>query len=808
MMNKGNKLFFLTVLGILFSLQPAFSQKKANHPIAGADEKTPSRAQYSTWINHTNEGPTEQQTLINLDFFEWLHKEYGMTLDIYAFDAGLIDGSQFYGSTKSDRFKRNFPNGLNPVYLKAKSINTRLGSWGGPDGFGDTPQEAADRKELLVSLCRDYEWAMFKFDGVCGGLRKEKAGDFVDMMQQIRSYSPDLILLNHRLNLYEGLPHATTFLWEGTETYIDVHTSNNVTAPHNRAGVLMRGLVPDLKRLAEDCGVCLSSCLDYWDDDLILQAFNRSLILAPEIYGNPWLLSDAEFAKLARIYNLHRKFRDIMVNGIVLPESYGLYPVSRGDAQTRLITLRNVSWNDRVQTVRLNEEIGLTKGKTVQVRLFHPVEKIVGTYKYGESVDINVPAFRSLLLYVSSSNKYNDEPGIEGVDYEVIKNIPGKPIEIRLLGLPGTSSEIKLPKGFSAKSVTIDGKEIPALANGKSANIQFEGQVLKQPYHRKLVDLVRSEPAEDVSALYEATVFAADNNALEVRSLERSGETRIPEVQAARDAFFNQPVFINRGVWDKNLFDGDMNTQFYPNRRWSDSQKVKDGCFRLDLGQVLQVDSVVFKLKDEYAMQPLKYEEGHFAAISSDLNKWEQILFLPSIHINIAVNASLRYLKLNPYPDAISEIEVYSKGKKLDAAKFRAGNLFADSKQMKCVALWSNSFTLDEIADKSYLSVAINGKHGKEGAYAALKVDGKLVGAPSRARSYPSNTWEYPASASDSNYTYYFPLDDSMKNKKIEVFVMGYDKENLDFKPEVWISAYPVPYKKKQMIINSGISLP
>ena len=33
---------------------------------AGADEKTPSRAQYFSWINNTNEGSTEAQTLINL----------------------------------------------------------------------------------------------------------------------------------------------------------------------------------------------------------------------------------------------------------------------------------------------------------------------------------------------------------------------------------------------------------------------------------------------------------------------------------------------------------------------------------------------------------------------------------------------------------------------------------------------------------------------------------------------------------------------------------------------------------------------
>jgi hypothetical protein len=794
--------FILLALGILISLHPAFAQKKANYPVAGADEKTPSRAQYFSWINNTNEGPTEQQTLINLDFFEWLQKEYGMTIDIYAFDAGLIDGKNFYGTTKSDRFKRQFPNGLNAVYRKAKSINTRLGSWGGPDGFGDTPQEAAERKEIMTALCRDYEWALFKFDGVCGDLRKEKAGDFVDMMQQVRSYSPDLILLNHRLKLYEGLQYATTFLWEGVETYIDVHIGNNLTAPHNRACILTRGLLPDLKRLSEDHGVCLSSCLDYWEDDLILQAFNRSLILAPEIYANPWLLSDSEFAKLARIYNLHRRFRDIMVNGIVLPESYGLYPVSRGDAQTRLITLRNISWNDRVQTVRLNEEIGLTKGKTVQVRLFHPVEKIVGTYRYGESVDITVPAFRSLLLYVSSSNKYSDEPGIEGVDYEVVKNIPGKPVEIRLLGLPGTAHEIKLPKEFSAKSVSIDGKKIPALANGKSINIQFEGDVLKYPYHRKLGDLVRTEPTEDVSALYEATVFAADNNALEVRSLERSGETHIPEVKAARDAFFNQPLFISRGLWDKNLFDGDMTTGFWAERWWNPNILIKDGCFRLDLGKETPVDSIIVKVKDFYTLKPLLPEEGRPAEFSSDLKNWKTIIYMGGTRMNIPIKGSMRYLKLNPHPDAISEVEVYYKGQKLNPSAFRASNLFADSKRMKCVALWNKSFVLDEIADKSYLSVAINGKHGEEGAYAALKIDGKLVGAPSRARSYPSNTWECPVRNTDSNYTYYFPLDDSMKNKKIEVFVMGYDKENLDFKPEVWISAYPIPYKEKRMTIN------
>ena len=205
------------------------------------NEHTPSKAQYSTWINNTNEGANEKQTLINLNFFAWLNKVYGMKLDIYAFDAGLIDGKNFYGSMKSDRFTRNFPNGLKAVSQKAKDIQIRFGCWGGPDGFGNTQESAELRKKEMISLCKDYEWALFKFDAVCGQLRTDKVDDFVEMMEGCRQYSPDLIVLNHRLKLGKGMPYTTTFLWEGQETYIDVFTSNRMTAPHNRAGALIGG---------------------------------------------------------------------------------------------------------------------------------------------------------------------------------------------------------------------------------------------------------------------------------------------------------------------------------------------------------------------------------------------------------------------------------------------------------------------------------------------------------------------------------------------------------------------------------------
>ena len=465
---------------------PVKSNENEEKVFPGADESTPSRAQYFSWINNTNEGATEAHTMINLDFFKWLNDEYGMQLDIYAWDAGNIDGKGFCGSMKSERFKRQYPNGFGPIYEKAKSFGCRLGIWGGPDGFGDTPESEKARIDMMVKLCRDYELMLFKIDGVCGQLRQEKQDAFVRMMKECRSYSPDLILLNHRLPLGKGLPYATTFLWEGAETYIDVHMPNRQTATHHRAGALSRGLPPELKRLTEDHGVCISSCLDYWEDDLILQAFNRCLILAPEIYGNPWLLRDDEFPKLARIYNLHRRYRDILVKGIILPEeNYGPSAVSRGDGNTRLITLRNLGWEPVRFKVKLDASIGLTGDGDVELRQFHPSERIIGRFEQGSQVAVEVLPFRSCLL-IASTEQVN-EIGVSGCDYEILRDTPDKSAIVRLLGLPGTEAAITLHSGGRVfTKATLDGEEVDGILSGKSLSIKFDGVTLKKKLAQKI----------------------------------------------------------------------------------------------------------------------------------------------------------------------------------------------------------------------------------------------------------------------------------------------------------------------------------
>ena len=170
-----------------------------------------------------------------------------MQLDIYLMDAADIDqgpicapdpGLPAYGSLETPWFKKRFPNGFGPLVELARSFNCRLGVWLGPDGYGKTREEALKRKEMLVKFCKDYNFALFKFDACCSDLSPENQKYFIETMQECRQYSPDLIVLNHRITLNEeAKTQTTTFLWEGHETYVDVNISNDIPAPHHRAAI-------------------------------------------------------------------------------------------------------------------------------------------------------------------------------------------------------------------------------------------------------------------------------------------------------------------------------------------------------------------------------------------------------------------------------------------------------------------------------------------------------------------------------------------------------------------------------------------
>ncbi len=759
---------------------------------AGADEFTPSVPQYFSWINNTNEGSTEEHTLINLDFFKYLKDTYGMSIRIYAWDAGNFDGaSEGYGNVNGEKFRSQYPEEYTNVVEKAKEIGIRLGLWGSPDGYGDTEETQKDRFDFFVHLCRDHNFALFKLDGVCGHLRPEKAGVFADMLKECRKYSPDLIVLNHRLEFYEAEEFVTTYLWNGQETYVDVLSCNQNTAMHNRAFMFTRGHTDNLERLAEDHGVCISSSIDYFEDELIYQAFNRSLILAPEIYGNPWLMRDDELPKLARIYNLHGRNATILVNGKILPESYGENAISRGSDTKRFISTGNNSWETKKISIEIGEETGILTDEKVAVNIHHPYEKHLGFFKTGDTVEIELMPFRATLIEIAVLSEA--EPMLTNCEYEIIKEDEnGVPTQVKYL-----SSE---------------GGKVNLLLNGKEKPFaDIEKTDVKENAPRFITSLSEEEKnPEKGEFLYESAMYAIGNDSLESRSLARSGETKIPEVRRARDAFFNQLHYKLRGCEAKNMFDGEENTFFDSQSKTylDESRRICGGCLRVDFGWEIDVDSVEIEFfSGDYQTREVETQKVPLIAeFSTDLTQWNASglvkmavsdddftativkftahtlydLHGKKIVSEYPVNGKIRYLRIENPVDRIYSVRLIKDGKVIETKDAKANNMQAHYRYKRVMTDKFGEFIIPEHKPESSIAVAVEGVHGEECVYCVAEIDGKLCGFPKRAPDYRANQWEHAVCSSDKNNTFFLELPENSSGKTMKIHALFTDRRKAE----------------------------
>jgi len=150
-----------------------------------------------------------------------------------------------------------------------------------------------------------------------------------------------------------------------------------------------------------------------------------------------------------------------------------------------------------------------------------------------------------------------------------------------------------------------------------------------------------------------------------------------------------------------------------------------------------------------------------------------------------------RYLRFPVTADRLTEITGRRGDLVMDRSLWRASNLFAHPTKMEPVAAWHARVIVDSVAQGGMLAVAIEGVHGVEGAYAAVKVGDRYLGAPDRAAAYPSNTWEYVNARRDRGYTYYLPVTDNMIGRELDVYVLAYDEEHKDLNPVVWQISRP-----------------
>ncbi len=755
-------------------------------------ENSPSIAEFFTWINNTNEGSTEAQTLVNLDFFKWLRDETGAQFDIYAFDAGNIDGAAgTYGSTDSARFHAHFPNGFGPAAEKARELGMRLGVWGGADGFGDTKETREKRREMIVSLCRDHGFGLFKFDTVCGVLRKEYRQYFTKMIEECRKYVPELVILNHRNDLGGAQQYCTTKLWESAECYIDVLYSNKVPAPHHRGGTLMRGNPDNLERLMEDHGVCLSSCLDFWADEMVIQVFCRSLILSPEIYGNPWLLREDELRTMGRLMVLKRRFREAMVHADKLPEeTFGPNAVSRGDDTIRFITVRNLEWEKKAFSFSVSEA-SCGRMNRAYARMLHPYETDMGCIE-GKEISFEVEPWRTCLIVLSREPL--PDIGVKGARLRPMTGPASKAFRGRIYGLPGEEITFRLT-GSDRERYTkalLNGKDASALLSGGKCTFTFPGN----PVSRggvKIGALAKAPVPSDAERMYEICAFAADNNALEVRSLERSGDTDVPQIKAARDAFFGQDTFVYRGIWDKYLFDGREDTFFMASTVEGD-QRISGGALRIDTGKKITADMlrVTFLAEDGETLDALAAYGGEEPGSLRKLDCMnitaggrEKCRFVPKTvpeitDINVdrvtaefALEGPVRYLRLEGTPVRVCDARLIKNGETLPREGWRASNLFAPYRMLPCHSFMTGTVHLDSYPAGSRICVALNGRHGTDAVYALLELpDGTLVGAPDKAPSFPANQFEHFIARTQSNNTFYFPILPEYEGRDIKVHVL------------------------------------
>lgn len=754
---------------------------------AGADNLTPSVPQYFSWINNTNEGSTEEHTLINLDFFKYLKDTYGMEIKIYAWDAGNFDGaSEGYGNVNGEKFRAQYPEEYNNVVKKAAESGIRMGLWGSPDGFGDDEETEKERFEFFVHLCRDHNFQLFKLDGVCGHLRPEKAGLFAEMLRECRRYSPDLIVLNHRLNLFEAEKHITTYLWNGNETYVDVLSGNSKTCMHHRGFMFERGHTDGLERLAEDHGVCISSCIDYFEDELIYQAFNRSLILAPETYGNPWLMRDDELPKFARVYNLHKRNAHLLVNGMLLDEGYGENACSRGSHEKRFISTGNNSWEEKTVKINIGKEIGIFTDKKVEVNIHHPYEKHLGSFSSGDSIEITLMPFRATLIEIAVISEA--EPMLTGCEYEIIREeADGTPAEVRILNCG--NNDIFLHKNgadtFFMKGEKTDIKEKAPLKLGA------------------LEDRAFTPPEGEF--LYESAMYAITNDCLEKRSLIRSGDTKIPEVKKARDAFFNQKLYKLRGLEAENMFDGKEDTFFdSQSKTYCDNNlRINGGCLRVEFGKELDCDSaeIEFFSADMPTREVEIQNVPMNAEYSADLRSWklsegvqlrekeaytsEVIRF--TVHTtyelqgkkmisSYRINDKIRYLRIASPVDRIYAVRLIKDGREISICRASANNMQSHYRYKKTKAVKSGEFILPDCSRLPRICVAVNGVHGTEGVYVTAEIDGEFTGFPERAPEYKANQWEHRVLDSDKNNTFYMTLPENLSGKKIKLHAVFSDE--------------------------------
>ncbi len=159
-----------------------------------------------------------------------------------------------------------------------------------------------------------------------------------------------------------------------------------------------------------------------------------------------------------------------------------------------------------------------------------------------------------------------------------------------------------------------------------------------------------------------------------------------------------------------------------------------------------------------------------------------------------------RYLRMSKSPAAVAEIEGFIEGKPVDRVLWKATNLSGSPRGNDVKLCWKYDGKLTGIGKKAYLSVTVPAVCQEGTVFAAMMIDGKIIGAADRAPSFPYNNWEH-FGRPEKDFTFYLPVNEKLEGKPFQVILLSTDSKLQELKPEVWLTNLDI-YEKVELVME------
>lgn len=380
---------------------------------------TQRKSMYFTWLAHAWEGLSPQSFQDLIDYLIMLHNEYAIHFDVILLDAGIIETLHTYFDHYGDKGKATIDS-ISQAAEKLKAIGSDMGIWLGPDGFGDSECFAEKRIETVKKMVTDWNVSMIKLDAavsnpITGNIENDEKymNHLYRQMEALRKICPHLVVINHRVSASPYiLSVLDSTLWEGMETYPDVYLMNlDKPRTASRMATYSRGIPTYLdcySHLLEDHGVCFNGVLEGWEEDFLIQAFGRSLVVSPEIYGTLFCLGDEAYKTFAYLMALAERFKALRENTIAFEDMY-----VHCDGNQMLLCVFNDTFSDAEKQIDIDKY--LTCG-TYKADILYPIDMMSCSFE--NKLNIILSPFQTVLILVT---KGKDKAQVEEIDLRNVR---------------------------------------------------------------------------------------------------------------------------------------------------------------------------------------------------------------------------------------------------------------------------------------------------------------------------------------------------------------------------------------------------